>query len=1030
DMESDSFTGGRDIALMARGGKTWAFIAAGTEGWHTADVTDPTRPVLLHTHRPSPQFSFRGVAIDADTNILAVTDSVSIYGGGQYGYVRFYDVSDPANPDYIGQEQLAEAWSGLPGRVAIYNGHAYVSTVMTGLHVVDITKARDYSKTTRGMAITSLFDTNGLGYGQPGDINVFSNKATLTTSKGYLVVLDLTVPSFPQELGHVEPSDTYDAFRAAAVDGYNYTDSSGLTQVMDLAVTASKTGGVHTVDLTNPYTPTVIGTVKNEDGTIFKAFASDIAISRNSGLAFITSGGAIYVIDIKDPFNPIMLNKIDAAPVGENGVIDELLGEVKALVEKDGWVYLASTDGGLRVLDLDPVYLELYCEDDILGNDPFCHDYYPALGAKTIIIRGYKEGYVAFDKNDEAKLKVNDNPREKSFRLTPLPGYACPEGSTEIAPCAVFKNISASGISIVMMKLETDQGYDKETVNLDLYIQNKDGEETLIKGGLSKDAREVLPINVRHNGNVTLGEVLGGTAVFVADKIESKSTGETPDKQGFDFVQEMLNQVVSRKRSVTNYRLVPEDGTFNDYDLIEAISVFKSEFNMGGIRQYGSNTDVRIGNTKVNIAYDENGKFKEYVSDSTDPSNSDDTTNIFRKMMKDYGKRDTASSYLWLNKIVDKGLLVGQTERSKRMLSIYPDNLINKGPGDVTGGEDTGLYELYSNVIAPFIDGMIARAKEFESATDFNNPTGSWQPRSNNAEQTTGVSYCFGCRDSVEEFKETVSSCKAPASPSIRDSYFERNFGATSLGRDQGSKWVAIGLPNGFAGYAGNSNDSAGANCELTGTKKLPGLYMGEWKARTSDNKVRYRVGENSKLIPLEKYNEFEPKNWSGIDCSGLVTHSILGGWNVFDDNSDVKKSMQLGVTEGITFDMKYNNGKPKVTNYWAVSTYWNPVGTSKKMVYEIKNKRNKTEKIEKMKRGDLVRYKRDPHITMVYEDPVCIGKQCRYKIIHAYGWRYYYPLNEKGKASNRGVFSRKVVITEQNISSKPVGFGRVMLWD
>jgi len=94
--------------------------------------------------------------------------------------------------------------------------------------------------------------------------------------------------------------------------------------------------------------------------------------------------------------------------------------------------------------------------------------------------------------------------------------------------------------------------------------------------------------------DVVMGEVLEGEAVFVRywyDFVYNETlpenyigkTGENvinDDDKKFDFVQELLNQVVPRKRSVTTYALLNENGIF-DSDTEGAVRLLRTDFNIG-----------------------------------------------------------------------------------------------------------------------------------------------------------------------------------------------------------------------------------------------------------------------------------------------------------------------------------------------------------------------------------------------------------------------------------------------------------------
>lgn len=79
------------------------------------------------------------MTVDQQNGLLAMTDNANMaMPEYHFGYVRFYSLADIHNPVIVGREKLAEALSGIPGRVSLLNGYAYVSTAGVGIQVVDI----------------------------------------------------------------------------------------------------------------------------------------------------------------------------------------------------------------------------------------------------------------------------------------------------------------------------------------------------------------------------------------------------------------------------------------------------------------------------------------------------------------------------------------------------------------------------------------------------------------------------------------------------------------------------------------------------------------------------------------------------------------------------------------------------------------------------------------------------------------------------------------------------------------------------
>lgn len=372
---NDQFKGGREIALYNDiiNSKSYTYVAANDKGWRVMDVSKPTTPKLVHTTSSScvpgaspdcthisSVFSFRGVAVHPDANkpVLAMTENISYPSGSQYGYIRFYDLAANAiNPPKVGQERLAEEFSGIPGRVAMWGDYAYVATAGAALQVVSISAAIDhYGQMSDGSSIVGVFDSIGQNFGSPNDIYIYGpGKALLTTNPGYLLVLDVNNP-VPVLMGSVEPA-VLRSFRVAGTTDYVYSDSNGNPKIMDLAV-AGGNGRIKTIDLSNPYSPTVIATVKDDAGNEVVSYPYDITINKATGLAIVTTMNTIQVIDIKDPNNPHLINTITQlpdtsgtpTPTGTPAMIP--IGTIPSMVVNDGWLYMADETKGMRVLEL------------------------------------------------------------------------------------------------------------------------------------------------------------------------------------------------------------------------------------------------------------------------------------------------------------------------------------------------------------------------------------------------------------------------------------------------------------------------------------------------------------------------------------------------------------------------------------------------------------------------------------------------------------------------------------------------------
>ena len=374
DLMDGTFTG-RDIGLYtftdADGDIfTYAYLTAGSQGWRIVDVTDPTVSYTLYPQSGKifpAGFDYRYLAVNQDKALLGMTENITYADGNQYGYVRFYDLTtDPDDPPIIGQEKLTEAYSGIPGRLALMGDYAYVSTINTGLQVVSIEQAmatRRAGKPSDGSSIVGVFDSVGQGFGQPNDVAAYgANKALLTTNSGNLLTLDVSQP-IPQLMAQFQPTGHH-ILRVAVAPEYVYLDANGAQEVSDFAVVGTREGRVLTVDLADPYSPRIMGVTKDPakdpttdpNGGDLITFVGEVSVSKEAGLAFVTTFNSLQVIDIKDPNNPRLLTTITQLP-DESGAIAQL-GQIPAIMEKDGWVYLASQSKGVKVVDLDPHHLK------------------------------------------------------------------------------------------------------------------------------------------------------------------------------------------------------------------------------------------------------------------------------------------------------------------------------------------------------------------------------------------------------------------------------------------------------------------------------------------------------------------------------------------------------------------------------------------------------------------------------------------------------------------------------------------------
>ena len=327
---------------------------------------------------------YYGVATEPDTGTLALTDFVGWLNsdGTNFGYVYFYDInSKPAKPDLIGYTRVTESGSGIPMRVAIMGKNAYIATINVGLQIVDVDLSKKYVSqngnppewstfTDSGKSITGVFDTiNGLcgNVGLRPALGCNCLQTGLCTDDHHARQSHDHRRQLAQSAGlagYIKP--TNNTWHAAASANYTYIDNTGASTSKDIAFTTSRDGSSWLVlDITNPASIQQMGIVRySKNGTpVTGIIATDVVISKQAKLAYASSGNVLYVIDLKDPTNPILLNQIGSAndKYATGGTLD--LGNIRAIAEQDGWVYLAdqkSGEGnGMEVVDLDPFTIKV-----------------------------------------------------------------------------------------------------------------------------------------------------------------------------------------------------------------------------------------------------------------------------------------------------------------------------------------------------------------------------------------------------------------------------------------------------------------------------------------------------------------------------------------------------------------------------------------------------------------------------------------------------------------------------------------------
>ncbi len=434
--------------------------------------------------------------------------------------------------------------------------------------------------------------------------------------------------------------------------------------------------------------------------------ARRVVIDRVDRFAYVTDPTGVVIVDLSNP-----TEGMDPVDNDQDGVDDRILGRVegigsaRALTLSESLLeaYIGSAEvGELAVATIKTPRLYVDYEDPEFFDVPLDpQDYYPDLGLR--------------------KLRV------RAFSQTGLPGVGFVDGSVvapEVGALLQFRAELVDGVAEFTFDGHELAGREEPIELLFTWFEEASGIEH----------RATTKLHVRNTSNTSLDDVMAGRAVYVVaprtrrqlvnnapwyfgKSLESdvrapsgKDTGyvpksasaSEPQDQGFDFVEEMLNQVVGRHRDAVagptyaeRYEFVAEDGL---YDRItkRAVSEFRDHFNMPEERS-------RIVQKLVkDYGLDEFDEFSNrYLTTTNDGSGTFDDDAIVDQVLL---IREEGSTYDFEHRAF-KQLVRGEF--------IVPDL-------------NAGLYEIYYNIVRIFIESKIEALELYTDDIIPNNGPGSY----------------------------------------------------------------------------------------------------------------------------------------------------------------------------------------------------------------------------------------------------------------------------------------------------------------
>ena len=265
-----------------------AYVAAWAGDLQIVDVSNPSIPTIISSvETPG---GARDIAIIGD----------KAYVADEWSGLQVIDISNPQNPQIIGSVDTM----GLAYGVTVSGDRAYVADYFNGLQIVDVS---NLSSPT----IIGTVDTPGAAH----DVTVVDDKAFIADYDGGLQIVDVSKLSKTNILSSVETGAT---FALSLVGNTAYVGSNN---------------GFYSIDLTDPASPTVIGSVETL-GTVY-----GITIVGDKAYC-VTPTTGLQIIDISNPESPQIIGSVDTP------------GYAYSVAVQEDKAYVADWDGGLQVVDI------------------------------------------------------------------------------------------------------------------------------------------------------------------------------------------------------------------------------------------------------------------------------------------------------------------------------------------------------------------------------------------------------------------------------------------------------------------------------------------------------------------------------------------------------------------------------------------------------------------------------------------------------------------------------------------------------
>ncbi|MFW9993353.1 MAG: LVIVD repeat-containing protein [Candidatus Odinarchaeota archaeon] len=270
-----------------------------------AFVTDNDGVTILDISEPSRSRKVGRLALADGAFGVCLENNLLYIAADEEGFA-IADISDVTNPVTLGEYFTG----GSAYEVAVEGSYAYVSVLNSGLQVLNISNPE---------SITKMGELGNLGRGD--DVEAHQGLVYFGDGSGGssgLKIVDVSDPSTPALIKSVQGT-------AGVFDIHIHGD---------LMFLACHSLGARILNISNPWSPTVISTYVKTGGEAYGVAGNNTHVY----VADLQKGA--YLLDITDPSNPSEIASYsNAAPHG---------------IFTDGeYIYLADQDNGLIILDLD-----------------------------------------------------------------------------------------------------------------------------------------------------------------------------------------------------------------------------------------------------------------------------------------------------------------------------------------------------------------------------------------------------------------------------------------------------------------------------------------------------------------------------------------------------------------------------------------------------------------------------------------------------------------------------------------------------